>query len=146
MSGNVSLYHLAGSSSTSFSLSIGGGEEGGEFPFPRLIEPETWQITTRAHKVCSLMLYDIRVYETLWLEQRRFSFIIQPHSAFSGRGGRKVQMPKKEDEYKKVSLFPPLLWMVMLLMPERTFAKSKESYFIQNMFAFGHHGFRWPMV
>ncbi len=34
--------------------------EGG-VPFPRLIEPETWQITTRAHKVCSLMLYDILV-------------------------------------------------------------------------------------
>ena len=62
-----------------------------------------------------------------------FSFIIQPHAAFSRRGGRKVQMPKKEDEYKKVGLFPPPLWMEMLLMPERTFAKSKESYFGQNI-------------
>ena len=55
-------------------------------------------------------------------------------------------MPKKEDEYKKVGLFPPPLWMVMLLMPERTFAKCKELYFGQIMSAFGHHGFRWPMV
>ena len=65
---------------------------------------------------------------------------------FLKKGREKVQMPKKVDEYKKVGLFPPPLWMVMLLMPERTFAKCKESYFCQNRFAFGDHGFRWPMV
>ncbi len=50
---------------------------------------------------CTQSMFPHVIGYTQWLEQRRFSFIIQPHSAFSRRGGKKSRCQKRWTNIKK---------------------------------------------